>query len=534
MLPANWFATTPIDSDTTEHRLFGKDYYDALVRHCSYLFTMSRWHWHYSLDWPALDEPLVVSTWCRLPSELVLHIVENSSWFVPAATLSRWCLVSRAWYRLSVVPLYACVALSPRDEDVVGAWRIERFCDTISCNKQLAGLVKALDFAVSREEHGIANQDQYLTILKHCQNLVYLRNLQRFRNPEDTYLPSVPSGALTQLVWHDSDFRAFEELVETVFKPMYFRINPAARGIERSDLIALDARSCSRVLYDMRLLAQLPSTGKLPEGFLRNMATHLMPCQKVLSARCSKQYQNDRIGVQIALGVLNIMSRLMPQLELIELYLADRDYFTGAPRHFVSKASATGLPCLYPRSFWQDIFSRALLIAPLPFAVAVYHVCSNEIGDAPGFDIGGSYDVFSSERIQVELGNEYPYTDDEDREISRRNTTGAGWQEPFLLLPNSTQVVPIKLKGGYRSLPFSTYKEQGKPAWHVLINPPSEFMQNQAEMEDAQEEWDVESMLGASQPRLSTMHPVTPRRGSLEWLRLVSRNIEFGKCDLSL
>ena len=59
-------------------------------------------------------------------------------------------------------------------------------------------------------------------------------------------------------------------------------------------------------------------------------------------------------------------------------------------------------------------------------------------------------------------------------------------------------------------------------------------MQNQAEMEDAQEEWDVESMLGASQPRLSTMHPVTPRRGSLEWLRLVSRNIEFGKCDLSL
>lgn len=495
---------------------------------------MSSWHWRHGEDWPTPDEPLAASTWRHLPPELALHIVEISSWLMPAATLSRWCLVNRAWYRRTVVPLYACVALSPRDDDEVGAWRIERFCDTISRNKQLASTVKALDFAVSREEEGIANQDQYMAILKHCRNLIYLRNLQRLRDPEDTFLPSVPSGALARLRWHDSDFRAFEELVETVFKPMHFRSNPDARGIERSDLIALDARSCSRMLYDMRLIARLPSVDRLPKGFLRNMAINQMPRQKILSARCSKQYQNDRIGVSIALGVLKIMAKLLPQLELVELYLADRDCFTGAPSHFVSKASTTGLPCLYPRSFWQDAISQALAMGPLPFGLALYHVHSNEVGDAPGFDIGGDYDVFSTERIDTGLGSEYPYTSEEDEDVMRRKTTGAGWQEPVLLMPKSTQIVPIKLKGGYRSLPFSTYRKDGKPAWDVLVNPPPAIMPDQAKVAEAQEEWDVESMLGANRPRLSPMHPLTPPRGSLDWLRLVSRNLEFDRYDLSL
>lgn len=431
------------------------------------------------------------------------------------------------------MPLYACVALSPRDDDALGAWRIERFCDTISRNKQLASSVKALDFAVSREEHGIASQDQYLAILMHCRNLIYLRNLQRHRAPEDTYLPSVPSGALSRLRWHDSDLRAFEELVESVFKPLHFRSNPDARGIERSDMIALDTRSASRMLYDIRLLARLPKVDKLPKGFFRRMMSHQLPRQRIMSVRCSKQYQNDRIGVQIAKGVLQVVSRLLPQLELVEIHLADRDWYTGAPSHFVSKASATGLPCLYPRSFWQDSISKILSLAPLPFAVAVYHVCSNEVGDAPGFDIGGEYDVFSTEQTQDSLGTEYPFTSEED-DLSRRNTTGAGWQEPFLMLPNSTQMVPIKLKGGYRSLPFSSYKKDGKPAWDVLLNPSSEVMPDQAKMGDAQEEWDVESMLGASRPRLSPMHPLVPCRGSLDWLRLVSRNLEFNKHDLCL
>lgn len=227
------------------------------------------------------------------------------------------------------------------------------------------------------------------------------------------------------------------------------------------------------------------------------------------------------------------MARLLPQLELIEMYLADRDWYTGAPAHFVSKASATGLPCLYPRTFWQDMISKIVGLAPLPFAVAVYHVCSNEVGDAPGFDIGGEYDVFSTDQAQDSFGTEYPYTAEED-DLSRRNTTGAGWQEPFIMLPNSTYIVPIKLKGGYRSLPFSTYKKDDKPAWDVLVHPPPELMPDQAKMEDAQEEWDVESMLGASRPRLSPMHPLVPRRGSLDWLRLVSRNLEFEKHDLCL
>ncbi|SJX62552.1 uncharacterized protein SRS1_13399 [Sporisorium reilianum f. sp. reilianum] len=496
---------------------------------------MSGRQWCHPCDWPALDEPLAASTWCRLPREVLLHIVETSSWLVAAPTLCSWCLVDRAWYRRAIVPLYACVALSPRDDDALGAWRIERFCDTISSNKQLASSVKALDFAVSREEHGIANQDQYLAILTHCRNLIYLRNLQRHRAPEDTYLPSVPPGALARLRWHDSDFRAFEELVETVFKPLHFRSNPDARGIERSDLIALDARSASRMLYDMRLIARLPSVDRLPKGFLRRMVLHQLPRQKILSARCSKQYQNDRLGVQIAVGVLNVLSRLLPHLELIEIYLADRDWYTGAPAHFVSKASTTGLPCLYPRSFWQDSIRKILAMAPLPFAIAVYHVCSNEVGDAPGFDIGGDYDVFSSDQqvLQDSLGPEYPYTREEE-DLSRRTTTGAGWQEPFLVLPNSKQMVPIKLKGGYRSLPFSTYKEHDKPAWEVLVNPPPDMIPDQAKMEDAQDEWDVESMLGASRPRLSPMHALMPRRGSLDWLRLVSRNLEFNKHDFCL
>lgn len=491
---------------------------------------MSTRHWCHPRDWPALDEPLDAATWRLLPREVLLYIVETCSWLVPTPTLARWSLVDRAWYRQCIVPLYACVTLSPRDDDALGAWRIERFCETISSNKKLARSVKALDFAVSREEHGIANQDQYLAILGHCRNLIYLRNLQRLRDPEDTYLPSVPSGALAQLRWHDADLRAFEELVESVFKPLHFRSNPDARGIERSDMIAVDARSCSRMLYDVRLIARLPRVDKLPKGFFRKMLTHQLPRQKILSARCSKQYQNDRTGVQVAVGVIRVMSKLLPSAELVEIYLSDRDCFTGAPSHFVSKASRTGLPCLYPRSFWQDSISQLMAMAPLPFAVALYHVYSNEVGDAPGFDIGGEYDGITMDSA---LGNEYPYTIEED-DLTRRNTTGAGWQEPFMLLPNSMQIVPIKLKGGYRSLPFSTYKKDDKPAWDVLINPPPEIMPDQARMEEAQEEWDVESMLGASRPRLPPKHALLPQRGSLDWLRLVSRNIEFDKHDLCL
>ncbi len=225
----------------------------------------------------------------------------------------------------------------------------------------------------------------------------------------------------------------------------------------------------------------------------------------------------------------------MSQLELIEIYLADRDFHTGAPLHFVSKGSTTGLPCLYPRTFWDDAIRQLLDAGPFPFAIAVYHVCSNEVGDAPGFDIGGDYDLFPTERrSQMEaLGNEYSYSAEED-DISRRTTTGHGWQEPFMLLPKSSQIVPIKLKGGYRSLPFPSYKAAGKAAWEVLVNPPTNIMPDQTEMEDSHDEWDVESMLGASQPRPSRMHPLTPRRGSLDWLRLVARNLEFGKHDLAL
>ncbi|SPO27398.1 uncharacterized protein UTRI_10515 [Ustilago trichophora] len=494
-------------------------------------------HWRHPSEWPALSEPLLPSTWRHLPRELVLLIVETSSWLVPADTLARWCRVERAWYRRAVVPLYACVALSPHDEDRLGAWRIERFCHTISHNKQLAESVKALDFAVSREEEGIANQEQYMSILSHCRNLIYFRNLQRLRDPEDTYLLSVPSGALSRLRWHDSDLRAFEELVESVFKPLHFRINPDARGIERSDLIATTARSAGRMLYDIRLLSRLPSVHKLPKGFFRRMVSNQLPRQKILAARCSKNYQNDRVGTRIAMGIIHIVSRLFWQVELVEVYIADRDFHTGAPLHFVSKASRTGLPCLYPRSFWDDSIQQLLALGPLPFAVAMYHVCSNEVGDAPGFDIGGEYDLFPTERASTSdiaaLGDEYPYTVEED-DLSRRTTTGHGWQEPFLLLPNSSKIVPIKFKGGYRSLPFASYDVNGKAAWEVLVNPPEDIMADKTQMADAQEEWDVDSMLGASRPRPSTMHPLTPRRGSLEWLRLVSRNLEFGQHDLFL
>ncbi|KAJ1584055.1 hypothetical protein NDA11_003409 [Ustilago hordei] len=500
---------------------------------------MSGRHWRHPSDWPICSEPLLPSTWRHLPCELVLLIVETSSWLVSPTTLCRWCLVNRAWFCMCIVPLYSCVALSPHDVDTLGAWRIQRFCDTISNNKQLASTVKALDFAVSREEQGIANQDQYLAILTHCRNLLYFRNLQRFRDPEDTYLLAVPQGALARLRWHDADLRAFEELVESVFKPLHFRADPDARGIERSDLIATDARSASRMLYDLRLVARMPGVDKLPKGFLRRMVTHQLPRQRILMARCSKNYQNDRVGTQVAIGIIRLVSRLFAQLELIEIYIADRDIHTGAPAHFVSKASRTGLPCLYPRAFWDDSIRQLLAIGPLPFAVAVYHVCSNEVGDAPGFDNGGAYDLFPSEQgsaIDPEAqGEEYPYTKEED-DLSRRSTTGHGWQEPFLVLPNSSKIVPIKFKGGYRCLPFPNYNVDGRAAWEVLVNPPADVLPDQGQLVAAQEEWDVEAMLGAARPspRPPTTHPLMPRRGSLDWLRLVARNIEFGKHDLVL
>ena len=500
---------------------------------------MSGWRRCHPVDWPALSDSLLPSTWHRLPRELVLLIVESSRWLVPAATLCQWCLVDRTWYRLAVTPLYNCIALSPHDDDRLGAWRIQRFCDTISRNKQLANLVKALDFAVSREETGIANQEDYLAILSHCRNLLYFRNLQRMRDPEETYLLSVPSGALARLRWHDSDLRAFEELVESVFKPLHFRSNPDARGIERSDMIATTAQSAGRMLFDLRLLARLPSVHKLPKGFFRRMVSSQLPRQKILTARCSKNYQNDRVASRIAVGIIQMVSRLFSQLELVEVYIADRDFHTGAPLHFVSKASRTGLPCLYPRAFWDDSIRQLLALGPLPFAVAVYHVCSNEVGDAPGFDIGGEYDWFPTERASGSTSDldsaseEYPYTLEED-DLSRRTTTGHGWQEPFMLLPNSSRLVPIKLRGGYRSLPFPSYNVGGKAAWEVLVDPPEDIMPDNTQMVDAQEEWDVESMLGASRPKPSTMHPWTPRRGSLDWLRLVARNLEYDQHDLFL
>lgn len=500
---------------------------------------MTARYWRHPCDWPTSSQPLRPSTWRHLPRELVLLIVELSSWLVPTDTLCRWCVVNRAWFRLCIVPLYSSVALSPHDDDALGAWRIQRFCDTISNNKQLACTVKALDFAVSREEYGIANQDQYLAILTHCRHLLYLRNLQRFRDPEDTYLLAVPQGALAYLRWHDADLRAFEELVESVFKPLHFRADLDARGIERSDMIATDARSASRILYDLRLVARMPRVEKLPRGFLRRMVTNQLPRQKILMARCSKNYQNDRLGTKVAVGIIRLVARLFAQLELIEVYIADRDFHTGAPLHFVSKASRTGLPCLYPRAFWDDSIQQLLSLRPLPFAVAVYHVCSDEVGDAPGFDNGGDYDLFPNERASAidpeSLGYDYPYTEEEDN-LSRRSTTGHGWQQPFLIEPNSSRIVPIKLKGGYRSLPFSTYNVDGKPAWEVLVNPPPGVLPGPEQMDDSQEEWDVEAMLGLSgpRPRPPTTHPLMPRRGSLDWLRLVSRNLEYGKHDLVL
>ncbi len=79
---------------------------------------MSSWkHWRHPCHWPVSTEPLDPSTWCRLPRELVLLIVESSSWLVPTATLHSWCLVDRAWYRRSIKPLYSCIALSPHDND---------------------------------------------------------------------------------------------------------------------------------------------------------------------------------------------------------------------------------------------------------------------------------------------------------------------------------------------------------------------------------------------------------------------------------
>lgn len=498
---------------------------------------MSYGHWRHPVDWPVCSSDLLASTWRRLPRELSLLIVESTCWLVPAPTLYNWCLVDRAWYRRAVVSLYSCVSLSPHDADERGALRIQSFCDTISNNRWLANTVRALDFAISREEVGLANQEQYLAILTHCHNLLYLRNLQRHRDPDDTYLLSVPPGALARLRWHDSDLRAFEELVESVFKPLHFRANPDARGIERSDLIATDARSAGRMLYDLRMLARLPSVHKLPKGFFRRMVINQLPRQKILSARCSKNYQNDRIGTRIAIGVVGMVSRLLPQVELVEVYVADRDFHTGAPLHFISKASSTGLPCLYPRSFWDDTIQHLVDLAPLPFAVAVYHVCSNEVGDAPGFDIGGEYDLSPAEQApssDIEaLGNEYPYTAQEDN-ISCRSTTGHGWQEPFLLLPNSERMMPIKLKGGYRTLPFTSYDVDGRKAWEVLVDPPAHIAPDDAHAVNVKEEWDVESMLGASRPRPSLMHPLTPRRGSLDWLRLVARNLEFGQHDLAL
>ena len=59
----------------------------------------------------------------------------------------------------------------------------------------------------------------------------------------------------------------------------------------------------------------------------------------------------------------------------------------------------------------------------------------NEVGDAPGFDNGGDYDLYTTERASSTdpdaEGEDYPYTAEED-DISRRTTTGHGWQEPFM------------------------------------------------------------------------------------------------------
>lgn len=479
------------------------------------------------------DADLRAEIWRRLPLEVGLAIAETASETMLPGTLYRWCLVNKAWHRIASAALYACVVLSPHDHDVDGAWRIQRFCETIVENARLAATVKALDFAVSREECGIANQQQYMAILDRCRKLIYLRNIQRPRVREDTYLLAIPRGAMARLQWHDSDLRGFEELIESVYKPLHFRTNPDARGTVRTDVVRTDAQSASRLLRDLRLLARLPDVRNLPTGFFRRMAAKQLPQQKVMLSWCTKNYQNDRPAVDVALGTIRLLSRILPKVELIELYVTDCDFhFSPCPSTY-SRASSTGLPCLYPRSFWDYVYKELLTLAPLPFAVAVYHVLTPDLGyvsDAPGIIPNEMHD-FRIDQGQTEKPD-FPYDEQDDR-LDGRASSGHGWQQPLIMLPLSAELTHIKLKDGYRSLPFCNWKPN-KPAWDVLVNPPREYISSSEQMSDAQDCWDIDTSLGnvdlPRRPRASAI----PKRGSLDWLRLVRRNLEHDVHDMTL
>lgn len=476
---------------------------------------------------------LLIDAWGRLPLEISLMVAEIASETMLPGTLCRWCLVNRAWYRIASAALYACIVMSPHDDDVDGAWRVQRFCETIVDNPKLAAAVKSLDFAVSREECGIANQQQYMAILDNCRDLIYLRNLQRPRARDDTYLLAVPAGAMARLQWHDSDLRGFEELIESVYKPLHFRSDPDARGTVRTDVVRTDAQSSSRVLRDLRLIARLPDVRKLPTGFFRKMVAKQLPQQKVMLSWCTKNYQNDRPAVDVAIGSLRMISRILPRVELIELYVTDCDFhFFPCPPTY-SRASSTGLPCLYPASFWEYVHEEILALAPLPFAVAIYHVLTPDLGyvsDAPGLSADKMHD------IRIDSGTsekpDFHYNEQDDR-LEGRNSSGHGWQKPLLMLPYSAHFTEIKLVNGYYSLPFCNWKPD-KPAWDVLINPPAEYVCASDETSDAQDQWDIDTSLGNSNLPMRPKATGTPKRGTLDWLRLVRRNLEHNTHDMTL
>ncbi|PWN50736.1 hypothetical protein IE53DRAFT_368653 [Violaceomyces palustris] len=443
-----------------------------------------------------------------------------------------------------------------------------KFCTTLELYPHLGELVKAIDFPVSRRDKGIANQWQYEVLLLRCKNLIYLRNRQiggcgfspltfhnrlrgyrggdrteeavrtrgsgsdldassRMQHEDDEeedaddfnfdskYFLNIPPGSLPVLQWVDTDIDGYEEIQESVFRPFDLKFKRDMRMVQRWDCAHSNGERSAKYIAQLRNISNLAFFGKIPMSFrmVRKLVNLQLPMQRFIITRNPKRLKHGRFSARTVKAGIRLVDRTVMHLQLLELHFGDHfGWYQDPDTNKVTKRK------LYPRSWWKGLLDKVSQMAPLRFAVAIFHDWSDEVGDFSGWDKGeidqNPVDVSDGELTDYEYdsGDDESMEDDEeaedgaevDEEAAKRARRGGssscspsscytserlrrkgmgsgkerGWQKPMILLPNTKKWVEIKLEGGIGDLPFIPPSDP--PPWELLVNPPEYLKKIQA------------------------------------------------------
>ncbi|EPQ26068.1 uncharacterized protein PFL1_06276 [Pseudozyma flocculosa PF-1] len=396
-----------------------------------------------------------------------------------------------------------------------------------------------------------------------------MRNLQANVDLTDASPVDFPRGALSRLQWVDTDFHGYEEWHESVLQPMHFlrRIRFGAPKLVRGDnhghgsFDLLNDTTTQVVTVDRFARQAFGDTGR---AIIRRMAATALPDHRFLSSTYMVHCSSSRHVARSLKARMRLYSVALPNLQLYEIHLTDASSKNGGRT--------------YPRTFWRRVREKILDITyPIHFAIAVYHVRGEELADCPNWDVGDYRERASdiSDDGQEDEGgeegdgrgrrprrNEHDYEDTPPaspasappalsnyvptrsgegldaratkrsrRSLAASSSASASasasaapsssssssaapqqhWEPPMILPPFSREWQPITLEGGLKSLPFLPPKE---PHPYTLF---------------------VDQARSASVPAVQGPSRIrTYERGTVEWLRLVARNLEHGRQDLRL